>query len=129
MTESGSASVHVCGLFGRPDTAYRDARGSVGPDGMGGGALTETGGAERADATEVRLLPGMGSILWCLRPRMRAALSVRAGTTACACSGSSTGWSTVTYSKSSSRAEWKEEDVVEGRWERGWPWLEEGPPA
>ena len=69
----------------------------MGPDWDGGGALTE-GGAERADATELRLLPGMGSMLWrCLMPSTREALSGRAGTTAFSAEGASCGGrSTVT---------------------------------
>ena len=75
MTASGSASVHVCGLFGSPETTYRLASGIVGPAGDGGGALTD-GGALRADASELRFEPGMGSMLWrCRIPSTREALS------------------------------------------------------
>ena len=62
----------------------------------GGGAVTVVGGAERAEraeASEVRLEAGMGSIsLRCLMPRTREALSGRA-TTDCE---SGPGRSTVT---------------------------------
>ena len=64
----------------------------MGPVGDGGGALTLVspaapavvpGGAERADASELRFEPGMGSMLWRWRmPSTRAALSRGEWTTA-----------------------------------------------
>lgn len=58
-TESGSASVHVLGDLGRPDTTYREVSGEVGVwVGWGSGAR-----AERVETREVRLEAGMGSML------------------------------------------------------------------